>query len=498
MRRPIPDCIDFTDEPSDRGTRSIPHSDWSPDEPSAYDDSDPVSKHSRSTQKSRHIKKGIFPYRYDGAIRRSGNLFCGFRDHLERMEELLQPRLQCSPDATSQSNLHVRRRECYLHGPGGSGKTRLALEFIKKFEEHFDIILWVNASDIDDSNLNAPDAFKDLAIRLGPDVRISLDEMSSADILMIVRPLLNDPLQSLGRPAKWLLVFDDVRNLESPKLREYTNFNSPSGCILMTGRAPLPASVKSSMALNGLDQDSGVEMLLSLVSKEPEADTRQLAKKILDQWDYLPVSILFVSSNIERRSHGKLEEFLTLSAEERHQALTTEFTFEAREWNLAALWSITSLSPGPANLMHRLAFFDPNSIPDQFLRATFPDWNDAFYDTDLKDLESQCLLQQSGPSDRKAITMLTIIHDTVLAHVLADTQQAERSFNYAAKTLLRLRTGDPDNDILAEERSFEDASSVAMLLPHVLHLTKVHKEVFKENSPCTQKSWLTLLLESAW
>ena len=92
----------------------------------------------------------------------SNEQFFGREDILQRMKEVLDP---VEGDS--------RRKYLVLHGLGGVGKTKIALQYANRSRDRFDAILWISA---DNSN-NITKSFLEISRRLG----LSLEDNDSQD-----------------------------------------------------------------------------------------------------------------------------------------------------------------------------------------------------------------------------------------------------------------------------------------------------------------------------
>lgn len=78
--------------------------------------------------------------------------FFGRGDILQRMKDVLDPVEEGS-----------RRKSLVLHGLGGVGKTRIALQYVNQSRDLFDAILWISA----DNSIKLTQSFLEASRRLG-------------------------------------------------------------------------------------------------------------------------------------------------------------------------------------------------------------------------------------------------------------------------------------------------------------------------------------------
>ncbi|CAM5618649.1 Multidrug resistance protein MdtH [Streptomyces glaucescens] len=106
-----------------------------------------------------------------------------------------------------------------LHGTGGIGKTQVALEYVYRFREHYDIVWWIDAEQAD----QIPVHYAELAARVGagkPDAGVEFNARYALD--------------HLRSRERWLIVLD---NAEEPERLEAWLPDGP-GHVLITSRNP--------------------------------------------------------------------------------------------------------------------------------------------------------------------------------------------------------------------------------------------------------------------
>lgn len=78
--------------------------------------------------------------------------FFGRSDILQRMKDVLDPVEEGS-----------KRKSLVLHGLGGVGKTKIALQYVNQSRDRFDAILWISA----DNSIKLTQSFLEASRRLG-------------------------------------------------------------------------------------------------------------------------------------------------------------------------------------------------------------------------------------------------------------------------------------------------------------------------------------------
>ena len=136
---------------------------------------------------------------------------------------------------------HSSRSAVVLHGLGGIGKTQLAIEYIRKHQEKYTAIFWLNANDEDSLRLSFRNIAQQILTRhpstevLGNvDLEGDLDRVVSA-----VKAWFN-----LRDNTRWLIVYDNYDNprtinhsdRSTVDVRQYLP-ESDQGSIIITTRS---------------------------------------------------------------------------------------------------------------------------------------------------------------------------------------------------------------------------------------------------------------------
>ena len=158
-----------------------------------------------------------------------------------------------------------RRREAVLWGLGGFGKTRLALEYLKAYQEDYSAILWINAATYDSAEESFAQAAKVLTSRRSfhaatPSVG------ARANMRLVHQWLASD------KNIDWLMVIDSLDDLESVKCRDFVPECS-HGSIVVTSTLSHTKNVFQSqgLELGGLEIFDGCQMLLYDVGAEADS-----------------------------------------------------------------------------------------------------------------------------------------------------------------------------------------------------------------------------------
>ena len=229
-----------------------------------------------------------------------------------------------------------------LAGPGGVGKTRLAVEAARSGGTAAETVQWM----------------------------LALADIRPGEVLPTLAAAVGSPLatpagivQRLGdRPALLVLdnaehVLDEVRELTTALLGE-----SAALAILVTSREPLGVAgervVRIAPWMDG-DLDTAVDLLLERVrdvdpTREWTAESRDVARRICRQVDGLPLGIEIVAAMADVYDLPEL-----LAAIEEHEDLAAPRTVPARHASLASVldWSFRLLDDDERRLLAQLSGF---------------------------------------------------------------------------------------------------------------------------------------------
>jgi hypothetical protein len=140
------------------------------------------------------------------------DLFIGRESELQRMERILQPQ------GNSQD-----RQILVLSGPGGIGKTQLAITYTKRHSSSYSSAFWLNAS----SKTALSTSLRRLAPQILPEAGDRLDDEA---ILIQVSVWLSQLDNN-----RWLLIFDNYDDPDQFNIREYYP-SVAHGSIIVTTR----------------------------------------------------------------------------------------------------------------------------------------------------------------------------------------------------------------------------------------------------------------------
>ncbi|MFB8772861.1 FxSxx-COOH system tetratricopeptide repeat protein [Streptomyces broussonetiae] len=210
-----------------------------------------------------------------------------------------------------------------LHGMGGVGKSQLALEYVYRNADRYDVVWWIPA----ERPTQIAQALVELAQRLG--LRMTTEANTAV-------PAVLEALRT-GQPySNWLLVFD---NAESPEaVRNYfptTPGTGPIGSILVTSRNPQWNTLAHPLEVDVFKREESIHLLQRRNPDLPDSEADQLAAVLGD----LPLAV-------EQASAWRAEtgmpaaEYLRLFEEKRAELMTVSQPTHYEE-TVATAWNVS-------------------------------------------------------------------------------------------------------------------------------------------------------------
>lgn len=241
-----------------------------------------------------------------------------------------------------------------IHGLGGIGKTRAAVEYAWRFAADYTALLFVSAE--------TPLDFRTNIAALCPILKTA--EGVTDDTLRFEAAIdwLREP-QYRG----WLLIVDNLDTAEAADEAAKSLVTLEGGHVLITGRlSEWPAFVES-RRLDVLDPDSATEFLLARTAdkRQPREDDAADARALAGELDGLALALEQAAAFI-RRHMSSFADYLQRwrAADQRvrqwHDIRTMQY-----ERPLAATWqtSIDMLSPAARSLLHLISWLAPEPLP---------------------------------------------------------------------------------------------------------------------------------------
>ncbi|KAH8797786.1 hypothetical protein DL96DRAFT_897628 [Flagelloscypha sp. PMI_526] len=240
-------------------------------------------------------------------------------------------------------------RVAVLYGMGGSGKTQMGLEFIRRNKSRFSNIYFIDAS----SKLTLENDLAAIAV-------------GSSD-----QPSIHDALRILGsRQEEWLLFFD---NADDPSLnfRPYISWSHGNVIITTRNRELRVHAPKCSIWVDRLDLEDAKELLLRGLPIAEGPEGQEIAVKIVQELGCLALAITQARAYIAR-GLCNISEYLPLYLQNRKKLLEHKSTqrIDDYQYSVYTTWTISfnKLSSNAAHLLELLSFMHHDAIPSELFR----------------------------------------------------------------------------------------------------------------------------------
>ncbi|KAF8442498.1 P-loop containing nucleoside triphosphate hydrolase protein [Kalaharituber pfeilii] len=283
-----------------------------------------------------------------------------------------------------------------LHGMGGMGKTQIALEYVYCHRKDYSSTFWINAS----SEQTTKTSFIQIMEQLIEHHATLLDEPDYKHIgslLGIAGKLDSAGLFSTEKPEeeqqaikavqkwltaksnnRWLLVFDNLDDLESFDINDYIP-SCDFGTVIITSRRRESAQHRRGLEVHQMQSNEAERLLLTsagldlgrFAPEERKLEETAVAA-IVENLGYLPVAIAQAGAYINIRqcyfSHY-LREYKTNV----NRLLSRKWNKGKNGTSVFATWelsfnAIKKQNPKAAELLSLCAFLDNNDICVEFLR----------------------------------------------------------------------------------------------------------------------------------
>lgn len=247
-----------------------------------------------------------------------------------------------------------------LHGLGGVGKTRLAVEYAWQYRDDYSAVLFVTA--------DAPNNLqKNLAELVGPLI-LNLPEKEETEEELKMRAALNWLCEHPG----WLLILDNVDTEEALHYVEDRMAQLQGGQVLITSRlAKNMGEHIQPLELDVLPQEAAVDLLLERTTpkgsrgRKTHPDDEKHAIELAKELDGLALALeqaiaFIISQRLSLADYFKRWKKHEAKVQTWHRKSDMKYPR-----SVASTWYTTleQLGPGEVALMNILAWFAPDSIP---------------------------------------------------------------------------------------------------------------------------------------
>ncbi len=326
-----------------------------------------------------------------------------------------------------------------LHGYGGVGKTHLAIEYVHRYQQEYNLVCWISAEQPAIVRTTIADLAK----------RMNLPALPADNA---VREVVT-ALRRRQPYDRWLLVFDNVNTSED--IDEFLRIGS--GHIIVTSRSDVWAGIAQVVEVNVFRREESIAFLGGRLSDIRREDADQLAERL----DDLPLA-LEQAAAWQVETHTPASDYLGLFDERlarlqdveavRAGALRTDYPLAvAVTWSLA-LDRLRETQPEVVRLLELCAYFAPEPIPwnvlsvGRFVQALPARLRTALSsnrerDRIIREIKKYALAQVDYGNNRLQLHRLTQL---VLREQLSGDEEREMVRHQAHMLIAAADPGDPD------------------------------------------------------
>ncbi len=348
-----------------------------------------------------------------------------------------------------------------LHGLGGVGKTRAAIEYALRHRQDYSALLFVRAETLE--RLDAG-----LAALAGAGI-LDLPEKEAREDALKISAVFG----WLEHHPLWLMIFD---NVDDPKAAAAVEKLMPKlfgGRVLITGRvANFSAAVKM-LPLDVLNLGDATAFLLERTQgfRTETPNDAALAQELAQNLGRLALGLEQAGAYIATKRIG-FARYLKLWREQREKVLgwfDKSLMAYDHDVGLAATWatSVEQLTPAGRRLLERLAFFAAEPVPDSLLELAAPGDDTDFDAHDaLADLFAYSLAARVAAADGRAKEPAFAIHRLVQDFTQRGLEEAKR------KQVLAEALGWVNAAFAGDPQDVRSWPALDPLAPHALVLAK--------------------------
>ncbi|MGW3958590.1 FxSxx-COOH system tetratricopeptide repeat protein [Amycolatopsis sp. NPDC005003] len=326
-----------------------------------------------------------------------------------------------------------------LHGPGGLGKTQIAVEYIYRQLRDHDLVWWVSAPQ--ESQIRA--SLTELARQL---------RLPGAEETLTAVPAVLAALRA-GKPyRRWLLVFDAADH--SQALLPFLPVDGP-GRTLVTARDSAPGDFPAeSIAVGRFTRVESIELLRHRDPTVTDADADALARKLGD----LPIALAQAAA-WRAESGIPVAEYTRLLDEKMAEILSTSPRTSDDEVAAAAAWNVSFdglavRNPAAHQLLQVCAFLAAEPISRSLFAGVrgvsiAPELDTAMRDPDLLDRALRDINRcQLAKLDHRSGTLLLHRLAQLALRVRMSDETRDKMRHGAALLLANLDPNDPETATL--------------------------------------------------
>jgi tetratricopeptide (TPR) repeat protein len=302
-----------------------------------------------------------------------------------------------------------------VHGLGGIGKTRAAIEYAHRHADEYTALLFVRA--------DSPEGLKtNLAALCGPLV-LDLAQKEERDLDVQFGAVLRWLQQHPG----WFLILDNVDSEEAAKaVEDLLGRLSTVGQVLITSRLSRWSGEVEGLALDVLAEADAADFLLARTAphRRQTPDDPVQARVLAVELGQLALALEQAGAYIERHRltfAQYLEQWRS-----NHDKVLEWFNERQMQYprSVAVTWQTTfnQLSEPARHLLYLLAWLAPDPIPESLLDVPVPGQEKSLSDPRdaLADLEAYSLVTRAD--EKPAFSVHRLVQDVTRRSLLGDTR----------------------------------------------------------------------------
>ena len=251
-----------------------------------------------------------------------------------------------------------------LHGLGGVGKTRLAIEYGLQQEEGYTALLLISARN--------PELLGSNLAKLVDPLILDLPEKNARDN----EEKINAALNWLERNPRWFLILDNIDDAPAVAAMQTLLPKLVGGDVLVTGRVANFGAEILKLELDVLDPEDATSFLLERTAegRRDANDDESLARELADELGGLALALEQAGAYIERR-RMTFARYLEEWHRNRDKVLAwfdpAVMHYDA---SVAVTWqtAVAQLNKGARALLELLARLAPEPIPEFLLDVAIP------------------------------------------------------------------------------------------------------------------------------
>ncbi|KAF8469702.1 P-loop containing nucleoside triphosphate hydrolase protein [Kalaharituber pfeilii] len=405
-----------------------------------------------------------------------------------------------------------------LHGMGGIGKTQLVLAYVYRHCREYSSVFWVNAATEETTKISfthimqrlikyhakfsdKPD-YTHIGQLLGIAGKLDLTGMFTIQQPSEEQHVVNAVHEwlSIKNNTKWLLIFDNVDNVESFNINDYLP-PSAHGTVIITSRRKETIQRRRFLMVKQMD-NSEVEELIFKIAKldleklTPDERTREkeAAAAIVQKLEHLPLAIDQAGAYIHNREYS-FSRYLREYEAKVTYLLSKDWKAGKADRSVFAAWdlsfqAIQNQNPKAAEFLLLCGLLDINDICEELLqRGMKLPVNDTSLGDLIQMLFSYSMAKRKDRDDSFSIHPL--IHIWAQMKLESDPERHSRIaieafLMVASATAIPSTRGRKADDWVFERR----------ILPHVIAIEKQMKYLLAIESEEAEEVYNVLLVRS--